>query len=89
MRYRHRIVRLEEYRRTRLPPSHFLAIVCTPWDLDPVDEDEWLQTLVCACGRVGCPELRIGALVPEKAPSAQAWSERVQEYYVQRRGGDA
>jgi hypothetical protein len=61
MRYRHRIVRLEEYRRTRLPPSHFLAIVCTPWDLDPVDEDEWLQTLVCACGRVGCPELRIGA----------------------------
>jgi hypothetical protein len=89
MRYRQRIVRLEEYRRTRLPPSHFLPIVRTPWDLDHVDCDDWLQTLVCACGQVGCPELRIGALLPEKAPSAQAWGDRVQQYYAQRKVHDA
>jgi hypothetical protein len=40
MKYRQRVVRLEEYRRTRLPPSHFLPIVCTPWDLALVEEDE-------------------------------------------------
>jgi hypothetical protein len=89
MRYRQRVTRLEEYRRTRLPPSHFLSIVRTPWDLDPADEDAWLQTLVCACGQVGCPELRIGALVPEKAPSPEAWGERVQQYYAQRSAQDA
>jgi hypothetical protein len=89
MRYRHRIVRLEEYRRTRLPPSHFLSVVCTPWDLAHADLDDSLQTLMCPYGQRGCPDLQIGALVPEKAPLAAAWSERVQAYNAQRKGGNA
>ena len=58
MRYRQRVTRLEEYRRTRLPPRHFLPIVCTPWDLDPVEEDDWLQT-GAALGRVAMHAKRV------------------------------
>jgi len=82
MRFRQRIVRLEEYRRRRLPPDHFLTSVRVPWDLPPgMDTDTWLQTeVVCSCGQRGCPEMRIGAVWPDKAPSAEAWGERMQAY---------
>jgi hypothetical protein len=36
-----------------------------------------------------CPEMRIGLALPEKAPSPQAWCERAQQCYAQRRVHDA
>ena len=78
MRYRARVVKLEEYRRTRRPPSHVLSVVFQPWE-EP-DRERWLAGLTCPCGAVGCPELRIGALLPAKAPSAEAWQARVRQY---------
>jgi hypothetical protein len=91
MRYRHRIVRLEEYRRTRLPPSHFVMSVRVPWDLPAgMDQETWLQEeVLCTCGERGCPELRIGLVLPEKAPSPQAWCDRARQYYAQRSISDA
>jgi hypothetical protein len=59
--------------------SHFIAVVHTPWELDDAAVDRWLQEeLRCPCGVVGCEHLRIGALLPEKAPSVEAWAERWQ-----------
>jgi hypothetical protein len=91
MRYRQRVTRIEEYQRRRLPPRHFVMSVRVPWDLPAgMDQDTWLRTEVtCACGQRGCPELRIGLVLPEKAPSPEAWTERVQTYYAQRRGSHA
>jgi hypothetical protein len=38
----------------------------------------------CTCGQRGCPELRIGVLLPEKAPSPEAWAEQAQADYTKR-----
>jgi hypothetical protein len=43
MKYRQRVMRLEGYRRTRLPPSHFVMSVRVPWDLPAgMDQETWL-----------------------------------------------
>jgi hypothetical protein len=89
MRYRARMVRLEAYRRTRLPPSHFLSVVTYPWHLTYSDQERWLRELTCACGVVGCPLMQIGALLPQKAPSIKDWAEPAQTSYAQRRGHHA
>jgi hypothetical protein len=91
MRYRQRVTRIEEYQRRRLPPSHFVMSVRVPWDLPAgMDQDTWLrEEVTCACGQQGCPELRIGLVLPEKAPSAEAWTDRVQTHYAQRQGSRA
>jgi hypothetical protein len=69
-------------------PSHFVMSVRVPWNLpDGMDQDTWLREAVqSSCGQRGCPELRIGLVLPEKAPSAQAWAERAQAYCAQRSG---
>jgi hypothetical protein len=77
MRYESRLRRLEA-RRVR-PVSHFVSIAYYPWHRGEPD-DAWLRGLVCPCGRWGCPEFRIGAILPEKAPSADAWAERARQY---------
>lgn len=86
MRYRHRITRIEAYRRRRLPPRHFLMSVRVPWDLpEGMGQATWLAAEVrCPCGERGCPELRIGLVVPAKAPSVEAWAERAAAYYQRR-----
>jgi hypothetical protein len=91
MRYRQRVTRLEAYRRRRLPPSHFVSSVYVPWDLPSgMDQETWLRTDVsCACGQRGCPKLRIGVVLPEKASSAEAWAQRARDYYMQRRTSNA
>jgi hypothetical protein len=90
MRHRQRVVRLEEHQRKRNGRLHPLAVVQYPWDLPEGDRDRWLgEELPCTCGQVGCPLLIIGALLPVKAPSAEAWAERAQPYYVQRKGRHA
>jgi hypothetical protein len=41
------------------------------------DGAHWLREgMICACGRRHCPELRIGAMLPETAPSEAAWEIR-------------
>jgi hypothetical protein len=69
-----------------MPPSHFIASVRVPWDLPAgVDREAWLAAEVtCPCGEQGCPEFRIGLVVPAKAPSVEAWAERAQQYYQRR-----
>jgi hypothetical protein len=90
MRHRQRVVRLEEHRRRRTGRPHHLSVMQYPWDLLDGDRDRWLEEeLPCVCGRVGCPLLTIGALLPAKAPSAEAWTERAQTYYAQRRSSHA
>ena len=90
MKYRQRLIRLETYQRQRNGRPHHLSVVRYPWDLPDGDCDRWFrEELPCACGEVGCSLLTIGALLPAKAPSAEAWTERVQTYYTQRRGSHA
>jgi hypothetical protein len=90
VRFRHRITRIEAYRR-RVPPSHFLASVRVPWDLpEGMGQETWLaEEVTCPCGQRACLEFRIGLVIPEKAPTAEAWAEWVQSYYAQRRIDDA
>jgi hypothetical protein len=71
--YKTRLRRLEA--RLVRPVSHFVSIIYYPWHLGEPDDD-WLQGLVCPCGRQGCPQFRIGAIIPEKALRPEAWAER-------------
>jgi hypothetical protein len=82
--YQARLARLESRQRRAHPDTltHFLSVVRVPWG-EP-DEAQWLRALPCACGVVGCPHLRIGALLPDKAPSADAWAEKVRAYMARR-----
>jgi hypothetical protein len=90
MRHRQRLVRLETYQRQCHGRPHHLSIVKDPWELPDEDRARWLQEdLPCACGQVGCPDMTIGALLPGKTPSIEAWAKRAQEYYAQRRVHDA
>ena len=75
-----RVKRLEQRQRQQHPPelAHFISMAFQPWE-EP-DRERWLAGLTCPCGAVGCPELRIGVLLPEKAPSAEAWYQRCQAY---------
>jgi hypothetical protein len=78
------------YQRQRHGRPHHLSVVQYPWPLPEGEQDRWIrEDLKCACGQAGCPEMTIGVLVPAKAPSAEAWSARVQQYYAQRRIHDA
>jgi hypothetical protein len=85
VRYRHRITRIEEYRRRRMPPSHFRMSMRVPWDLPAgMDQETWLaEEVTCPCGQRDCPEFRIGLVIPAKAPGVEAWAERAQTYYAQ------
>jgi hypothetical protein len=90
MRYRQRLRRLEAYQRQRRGRSHHLSVVHYPWDLPDEGRARWRrEELPCACGRGHCPQMTIGLLVPATAPSVEAWAERAQQYYAQRRNRDA
>lgn len=81
MRYERRLRQLEARRQQSV--SHFIAIVYYPWHQREPDHD-WRRVVVCPCGQRGCPELRISAILPEKAPSAEAWAERARRYREER-----
>jgi hypothetical protein len=84
MRYEIRLRRLEA--RRRQPVSHFLSVAYYPWHWGEPNDD-WWRALVCPCDQRGCPELRVGASVPEKAPSPEAWAERARQYQEERPHG--
>jgi hypothetical protein len=47
-----------------------------------MDQETWLaEAVTYPCGERGCPEFRIGLVILEKAPSAEAWAERAAAYY--------
>jgi hypothetical protein len=74
-----RFRRVEAWWRQRVPSMHFLTSVQVPWN---VDTDTWLQTEVtCACGQHGCPELRVGLVVPERFSSSDDWQQQAQQFY--------
>jgi hypothetical protein len=37
--------------------------------------DQWVAGQPCACGVVGCPERRVGLLLPAKCQTADEWSD--------------
>jgi hypothetical protein len=86
MRLRHRVTRIEAYRRQRSPPRHFLMSALMPWDLPAgMDQETWLaEEVICPCGRREYAEFRIGLVIQEKAPTAEAWAVRAQHYYQRR-----
>jgi len=81
-----RVKRLETHeRRSHLPElAHFMSIASQPWDAP--DREQWLAGLTCPCGVVNCHDLTIGAILPEKAPSADAWQARFQAYARRKAG---
>jgi hypothetical protein len=84
-----RIIRIEAYQRARDTEGHWIPVLCYPWDLPDDAQEVWLaEQRACTC-TPGCPGKRYGALLPAKAPSVEAWSERVQQYYARRRACDA
>jgi hypothetical protein len=76
--YKSRVKRLEDRRRRRLPPGqgHFTSVMQVPDDVPHQAWDQWLAGQPCACGVVGCPERRVGLLIPTKCQTAEAWSHR-------------
>jgi hypothetical protein len=81
MSFRHsRVRRLEACQRRLHPPerAHYRSVVNQPWEVR--DREPWLAELTCPCGVVGCDQMTIGVIVPEKAPSADAWAARFQAY---------
>jgi hypothetical protein len=71
---RTRIQRLEErHRRDR--PAHVTGTMCVPPDVPQDAWDRWVAGQPCACGVVGCPERRVGLLLPTKCQTADAWSD--------------
>jgi hypothetical protein len=81
-----RITRLEAYRQIRDGANHFVSVLFYPWALPDDQRDAWVaEQLACPC-TPDCPGKSGGALLPEKAPSPEAWEERVRAYQAQRRG---
>lgn len=79
-----RISRIEAYRQDRAREGHWIPILFSPWDLPDDAQELWLaEQLACVC-RPGCPGKRCGALLPQKAPSVEAWTQRAREYYQRR-----
>ena len=62
---------------------HFISVLQYPWDLDHDAREAWIaEQLTCDCSPT-CPGKRVGAILPEKALSVEAWAERAQAYYAQ------
>jgi hypothetical protein len=84
-----RLNNLEVRQRHGQAGAHVIPILPYPWHLDAEDQEAWLaEQLACNC-QPDCPGKRVGALVPEKAPSAEAWTARAHAYDTQRRGRHA
>lgn len=75
MNVRTRLQRLEQRLRHHRP-AHFTSIVRVPPDVPDEAWHPWLAEQAWACGVVGCPERRIGLLVPSPCQTDEAWERR-------------
>jgi hypothetical protein len=88
-RLHHRLKTMETHAQRLLTDLHFISVLIYPHDRAEAALENWLaERLRCTC-HPDCPGKRVGAVLPKKAPSAEAWSERAQAYYAQRRGSHA
>jgi hypothetical protein len=89
MRLKARLIKLEEYRQRRTP-AHFTPIVRVPADIADDNWRDWLARQPCPCGKMGCEQRRVGAVVSERL-SPEAWVARYARYRRQpdRRPDDA
>jgi hypothetical protein len=85
--FKSRISRLEARQRRQHPAelAHFTSGVQVPPAITEADWHDWLAEQPCACGAIGCPERRIGLLVPTRCQTADEWVERYQHYRDRRR----
>jgi hypothetical protein len=63
-------------RQHRPGHDHFTSTVIVPLDVPSREWDAWLRAQPCACGVVGCPERRIGLLLPTKGQTLEEWEAR-------------
>jgi hypothetical protein len=85
-RLHHRLKIMETQAQRLLPNPHFISVLIYPHHMAEYTLEGWLaEQLRCHC-RPDCPGRRVGAVLPEKSPSAEAWSERYQPYARERTG---
>jgi hypothetical protein len=73
--FKQRVRRLEQRRRSRGPVAH-VGWATLPWDLPEEAMWDWVdEHVVCECGDPACARMRL-VVVPEKAPSIEAWQTR-------------
>jgi hypothetical protein len=84
-----RISHLENTPRLSRAEKHWVPDLFYPWELPNDMRETWLaEQIRCDCSPA-CPGKRIGAILPKKAPSAEAWAAQAQAYYAKRRGSHA
>lgn len=75
MNVRPRLQRLEQRLRHECP-AHVTGMVRVPADIPHEAWHPWLAEQPCACGVVGCPQRRIGVLVPTLCQTPEEWERR-------------
>jgi hypothetical protein len=81
---RTRITRLEARQRRQQSSArdHFTSVAQVPPDVPDDAWDTWVAQQPCMCGVVGCPERRIGLLIPTKYTAGEEWEARVRTVYA-------
>ena len=76
-----RVSRLEARQRRQHPAelAHGTNVVQVPSEISEPHWHEWLAQQPCRCGQVGCPERRIGLLVPTRGQTAGARGPRMND----------
>jgi hypothetical protein len=71
-RFHHRLKVMETHAQRLLPDPHVISVLIYPRHLAEASLEDWLsEQLRCHC-RPDCPGKRIGAVLAEKAPLAEA-----------------
>ena len=79
-RLHHRLTVMETHAQRLLPDPHFSSVLIYPHHMAEAALENWLtERLRCTC-HPDCPGKRVGAVLPEKAPSVEAWAARDQHY---------
>jgi hypothetical protein len=75
-RFSQRLERLEAQQHEQTPAHYTPCLWVSWWVVADDDWDAWVLRQPCRCGVIGCPERRIGLVMPAKAPSPEAWYAR-------------
>ena len=85
----HLLKSMDTHAQRRLTDPYFINVLIYPHYMAEAALENYLaERLRCTC-HPDCPGKRVGAILPKKAPSAEAWPARAQAYYVKRRGSHA